>query len=493
MRPRQSSSWGPWAAGRSVRRGRTPRRRAGHRACARSSPSSIAVCATACSAPPGFAYSCTRRTSGGNSPLGPLRAPRSASSTCAAEAARTASSAMVSSRPRRRQTKRRRTASCTIRKIPFRTRRAASASGDGVRADQRPVEARADVLCYSTQPLAADLEVAGPVRLVLFAASSAPDTDFTAKLVDVAPDGSAAHRCEGIVRARRQAEDETPIWFEANAPRRFEIDLWATSCRFRAGHRIRLEVSSSNFPRFDRNPNTRDEPGDGRPRAFLGGPADGAPRRRTPVTARSSRSHATDSEAKTRRARRRDRRRALYPIAARRLEIDGLQGLALVPDGARLGIGDQTANGLVEGSVELATDVALLRRGLGASLGDDEITPALLRGPPSSSFSLPCFLPMSRSPQRVPASTPMSFRTPWFSPADHRPSLDGIKRKTHSRSGEEADSGHSSSRPFGPRPSLRAENSVMTSPTSGLATGDRATPREIGVGTRRARRVPTQP
>ena len=127
-------------------------------------------------------------------------------------------------------------------------------------ADQRPVEARADVLCYSTPPLAADLEVAGPVRLVLFASSSAPDTDFTAKLVDVAPDGRAAHRCEGVVRARRQAEDEIPIWFEANVPRRFEIDLWATSCRFRAGHRIRVEVSSSNFPRFDRNPNARDEP-----------------------------------------------------------------------------------------------------------------------------------------------------------------------------------------------------------------------------------------
>jgi putative CocE/NonD family hydrolase len=127
-------------------------------------------------------------------------------------------------------------------------------------ADQRPVEARADVLCYSTSPLAADIDVVGPVRLVLFAASNAPDTDFAAKLVDVAPDGRAAHRCEGIVRARRQDEGATPIWFEADAPRRFEIDLWATSCRFRAGHRIRLEVTSSNFPRFDRNPNSRDEP-----------------------------------------------------------------------------------------------------------------------------------------------------------------------------------------------------------------------------------------
>ncbi len=104
------------------------------------------------------------------------------------------------------------------------------------------------------------MDVAGPVRLVLFAASTAPDTDFTAKLVDVAPDGRGAHRCEGIVRARRQAEDGAPTWFDAGTPRRFEIDLWATSCRFRAGHRIRLEVSSSNFPRFDRNPNTRDEP-----------------------------------------------------------------------------------------------------------------------------------------------------------------------------------------------------------------------------------------
>jgi putative CocE/NonD family hydrolase len=140
--------------------------------------------------------------------------------------------------------------------------------GDCGPADQRPVEARADVLCYSTSPLAADLDVAGPVQLVLYAASSASDTDFTAKLVDVAPNGRAANRCEGILRARWQAEGEAPTWFEADTPRRFEIDLWATGCRFRAGHRIRLEVSSSNFPRFNRNSNTREQPETADPEHF---------------------------------------------------------------------------------------------------------------------------------------------------------------------------------------------------------------------------------
>jgi len=100
----------------------------------------------------------------------------------------------------------------------------------------------------------------GPVRLVLFATSDADDGDFTAKLVDVAPDGRALNRCEGIVRARWQTDGEAPVWLEADTPRRFEIDLWATGCRFRAGHRIRLEVASANFPCFDRNTNTREQP-----------------------------------------------------------------------------------------------------------------------------------------------------------------------------------------------------------------------------------------
>jgi putative CocE/NonD family hydrolase len=141
-------------------------------------------------------------------------------------------------------------------------------AGEWGAVDQRPVEARADVLCYNSAPLTADLDLAGPVHLSLFAGSNAPDTDFTAKLVDVCPDGRAENRCEGIVRARWQGDGESPIWFEADIPRRFEIDLWATSCRFRAGHRIRLEVSSSNFPRFDRNSNTREQPETADPEQF---------------------------------------------------------------------------------------------------------------------------------------------------------------------------------------------------------------------------------
>ncbi|MEE9607338.1 MAG: CocE/NonD family hydrolase [Myxococcota bacterium] len=129
------------------------------------------------------------------------------------------------------------------------------------RADQRAVEARDDVLCYTSEPLAADVDLAGPVRAVIYAATSTPDTDFTAKLVDVAPGGLALNLCDGLVRCRWRAGGEAPQWLEPDAVQRLEIDLWAASWRFRAGHQIRLEVSSSNFPRFDRNPNTRAEPG----------------------------------------------------------------------------------------------------------------------------------------------------------------------------------------------------------------------------------------
>jgi uncharacterized protein len=122
--------------------------------------------------------------------------------------------------------------------------------------DQRTVESRNDVLVYSTPPLDHDLEVTGPIRLELFASSSAVDTDFTAKLVDVSPDGTAINLTEGILRARFRDSHEfsTPLVEGKIYP--FSIDLWATSNVFRAGHRIRLEVSSSNFPRFDRNLNT---------------------------------------------------------------------------------------------------------------------------------------------------------------------------------------------------------------------------------------------
>ncbi|MCD6518835.1 MAG: CocE/NonD family hydrolase [Anaerolineae bacterium] len=122
--------------------------------------------------------------------------------------------------------------------------------------DQRPVEEREDVLVYTSAPLEKDLEVTGPLQVVLWASSSAVDTDFTAKLVDVSPCGYARNLADGIVRARyrhgvRKAQLLTP-----GAIEKYVIDLGATSNVFLAGHRIRLEISSSNFPRFERNPNT---------------------------------------------------------------------------------------------------------------------------------------------------------------------------------------------------------------------------------------------
>lgn len=122
--------------------------------------------------------------------------------------------------------------------------------------DQGSAETRSDVLVYSTAPLAADLEVTGPVRLELFAKSSAVDTDFTAKLVDVGPDGFAQNLTEGIVRSRYRNSQEKPELMKPGEVYKFNVDLWATSNVFHKGHRIRLEISSSNFPRFDRNMNT---------------------------------------------------------------------------------------------------------------------------------------------------------------------------------------------------------------------------------------------
>jgi uncharacterized protein len=132
--------------------------------------------------------------------------------------------------------------------------------------DQSPVEAREDVLVYSTPPLAEDLEVTGPVSVELFASSSAEDTDFTAKLVDLWPDGFAENLTEGILRARYRNSQTAPEFLRAGQVYRFTIDLWATSNVFQKGHRLRLEISSSNFPRFDRNFNTREkDPAGGKP------------------------------------------------------------------------------------------------------------------------------------------------------------------------------------------------------------------------------------
>ncbi len=126
--------------------------------------------------------------------------------------------------------------------------------------DQRPVEARPDVLVYTTPALEQDTEVTGPVTLELYAKSSAVDTDFTAKLVDVGPDGFAQNLTEGILRARYRESTKGPA--KPIVPGKvydYKIDMWATSNVFLKGHKIRLEVSSSNFPRFDRNHNTGKE------------------------------------------------------------------------------------------------------------------------------------------------------------------------------------------------------------------------------------------
>jgi uncharacterized protein len=122
--------------------------------------------------------------------------------------------------------------------------------------DQRTVEDRDDVLVYSTPALDHDLEVTGPIHFQFFASSSAVDTDFTAKLVDVYPDGTAINLTEGILRAKYRDSQVTATPLVPSKVYPLTIDLWSTSNVFRAGHRIRLEVSSSNFPRFDRNLNT---------------------------------------------------------------------------------------------------------------------------------------------------------------------------------------------------------------------------------------------
>jgi putative CocE/NonD family hydrolase len=125
--------------------------------------------------------------------------------------------------------------------------------------DQREVELRDDVLAYSSPVLDRPVEVTGPIELCLFVASSASDTDFTGKLVDVSPDGRAIILTEGILRARYRNSLTEPELLEPGTVYELRLNLWATADVFLPGHRIRLEVSSSNFPRFDRNSNTGGE------------------------------------------------------------------------------------------------------------------------------------------------------------------------------------------------------------------------------------------
>jgi len=127
--------------------------------------------------------------------------------------------------------------------------------------DQAAVEKRPDVLVFTTPPLAGEVEVTGPISAVVYAASTARDTDFTVKLCDVYPNGVSYNLQEGIVRARYRESTLQPSLIEPGKIYEYHIEMWATSNCFLKGHRIRVQVASSSFPRFDRNTNAGGEGG----------------------------------------------------------------------------------------------------------------------------------------------------------------------------------------------------------------------------------------
>jgi len=123
--------------------------------------------------------------------------------------------------------------------------------------DQRGLETRDDILVYSTGPLKEGIEVSGPIDVTLYVSSDAKDTDFTVKLIEVLPDGTDYNIDENIQRVRyREGYDKPPVWMEKNKIYKVTLQPMQTSNYFAAGHQLRIDVSSSNFPRFDRNLNT---------------------------------------------------------------------------------------------------------------------------------------------------------------------------------------------------------------------------------------------
>lgn len=126
----------------------------------------------------------------------------------------------------------------------------------GSTEDYRAVERRDDVLVYSTPPMTEEMEVCGPLKVRLWAATSGKDTDWTAKVLDVHPDGYAQRLNDGIIRARYRKGLDRPEPVEPGKPEEYEIDCWATCVNLAKGHSLRLEISSSAFPKFDRNLNT---------------------------------------------------------------------------------------------------------------------------------------------------------------------------------------------------------------------------------------------
>jgi putative CocE/NonD family hydrolase len=122
------------------------------------------------------------------------------------------------------------------------------------------VQERPDVVTYTSPVLQRDVDVVGPLRLVLYASSSAIDTDFSVRLSDVFPDGRAIQLQHTTLRTRYRDPSGEPVLLEPGEVYNFEIDLWATANRFGAGHRLRLDISSADFPKFDRHAN-RIDPG----------------------------------------------------------------------------------------------------------------------------------------------------------------------------------------------------------------------------------------
>ena len=168
-------------------------------------------------------------------------------------------------RPRKRRASERPMSTSTTRSTPCRPTAGSSAATRPQLPpgafDQRAGRGATDVLVYKTPPLAQDVEVTGPVRLQLWASTSAPDTDFTAKLVDVYPDGYARNLTDGIIRARYRQGTDAAAADHARRGLRVHDRPLGNQQPLPPGHRIGLEVSSSNFPRFDRNPNTGHELG----------------------------------------------------------------------------------------------------------------------------------------------------------------------------------------------------------------------------------------
>jgi putative CocE/NonD family hydrolase len=133
--------------------------------------------------------------------------------------------------------------------------------------DQAPLDARKDIVRFQSEPLAAPVPIGGPVKMKLFAATDGRDTDWMVKLIDVYPDGKAYPMAEGMLRARFREGLDRPAPLEPGKAYEFAVDLVGTAVVFQPGHRIRVDVTSSNFPQFDRNLNTGDPLGKGtRPR-----------------------------------------------------------------------------------------------------------------------------------------------------------------------------------------------------------------------------------